>query len=133
MARVLSPSLLLTAAATVLAWSNPGAVWADGPKELAVLKQPDVVMSVAVSPDGKTAAVGTRSKVLKLWDLSGKELRSLEGHELTIDALAFSPDGKTLASGGFDKTIRLWELATGKLLHALKGHEGDIASLPLNP
>src|SRR5262245_10490022 len=108
MVRALSPSLPLIAAATVLAWSEPGAVRADDPKELAVLKQPDVVMSVVVSPDGKTVAVGTRSKVLKLWDLSGKELRSLDGHELSIAALAFSPDGKTLASGGEDKTIRLW-------------------------
>ncbi len=94
--------------------------------------------SLALSPDGKTAAAannyyGARNKPapVRLWDLTtGKELASLEGHRTPVLRVAFSADGKRLLScspeqrvahaGGKVEVIpglvRVWDVATRKPL-----------------
>jgi WD40 repeat protein len=84
------------------------------------------IQSLAVSPDGKTYAVGFESGSLARKNLLGEvELRKLsgegepvvlKGHSAGVMALAFAPDGKTLASTGNDRTLRLWDTAAGKEL-----------------
>jgi WD40 repeat protein len=58
-------------------------------------------LSVAFSPDGKNIASGSEDKPIKLWNLDGKELRTLTGHSNAVLSVAFSPDGKTIASGSY--------------------------------
>ncbi|HET9208975.1 MAG TPA: TIR domain-containing protein [Thermoanaerobaculia bacterium] len=58
-----------------------------------------------------------------------KLLRTLEGHQDTVNSLAFDLQGKTLASGSDDKTVKLWEVRSGKLLHTLEGHQGQVWSV----
>ncbi|MCU0517984.1 MAG: S-layer homology domain-containing protein [Oscillatoria sp. Prado101] len=75
--------------------------------------------SVAVSPDGKTLAVGS-SKDIQLWDLSAGQLKStLSGHGGNVWSVAISSDGQTLASCSGDTTVKLWDLATGKQTRSL--------------
>ena len=69
------------------------------------------VLSVAFSPDGKRLATGGADRAVRLWEVeSGKQLRALQGHTMSITAVAFSADGKRLASSSLDHTIRLWRL-----------------------
>jgi WD40 repeat protein len=69
-------------------------------------------LSVAVSPDSKTAAVGDPG--IFLWDVAAcKLVRHLEGHENWVVALAFSNDGRHLISGAGDSTARVWDLQAG--------------------
>src|SRR5262245_7868578 len=79
---------------------------------------------VAVSPDGKTVALGDAAHdgvEIALWDFdTGALKRVLGGHtpgqrsSFYVMTLAFSPDGKTLASGGgvheAEGEVLLWNL-----------------------
>ena len=70
-------------------------------------KGPD---AFAISPDGKTLAVGDRGQ-LAMWRLeSGEELLRVDAHDDLIASLEFSTDGERLASGSLDGQVMLWQL-----------------------
>jgi WD40 repeat protein len=78
------------------------------------------VYCVAVSPDGKSVAGGTRGGHVVCWDVdTGRPEWSRHAHEdcgtgfTQVLSIAFSPDGKTLASGGWDRAVRLWGASSG--------------------
>jgi WD40 repeat protein len=64
-------------------------------------------------------AEGEGTSVMRLFDLSGKLLRTLESPGPGAMTPVFSPGGKTLAVGNRNYETRLFEVATGKLLHTL--------------
>ena len=90
------------------------------------------VFRLAFSPDGKTLAAamcgnysfspsaGTRSEVVRLWDVDTGRLHELEGHTGGVTSVAFSPDGKILATGGHDGMLILWNAADRKQLHKVR-------------
>jgi WD40 repeat protein len=86
----------LTTGKVIKDFPGPDAVTASGP--------------LAISPDGRTFAVGGPG-VIRVCDLTTGEVRhELRGSAGRVAALAFSPDGKTLASGSSDTTVLLWDL-----------------------
>ena len=89
------------------------------------------VTSLAVSPDGKTLAVGDgTAHSIELYDLTtGECLLDFSSLSGAIFSLAFSPDGKKLVSGGDKGIICVWNVRKGKLLHSLSGHAGKIWDL----
>lgn len=80
--------------------------------DLAGLESP--VKALAVSADGKWAAMGEESGQVRLYELpSGKLVRSLEAHAGAASGVAFSTDSTKLASGGQDKKLKVWNVADG--------------------
>jgi WD40 repeat protein len=73
------------------------------------------VKAVAISPDGKFLATGSRDRTAKLWDAgTGFEIRTFMGHEHTVNSVQFSPNGKLIATSSADNTIRVWNILNGK-------------------
>ena len=69
------------------------------------------IRSVCFSPDGKYLATGAEDRVIRLWDIGNKKIKSsFHGHEQDIYSLDFSPNGNTIASGSGDRTVRIWDL-----------------------
>jgi WD40 repeat protein len=77
-------------------------------------------LPVAFSPDGRSLAVGTRTKTLQLWDLGERRVKwTLPAYAKELVALSFTPDSAVLVAAAQDKTIRFLETATGKQLSTL--------------
>lgn len=83
----------------------------------------------AFSPDGKLLAIGftywdpnaegVGYSEMRLFDLKGKLLRTLEKNGPGAIQPVFSPDGKRLAIGNRNYETQLFDVATGELLHKL--------------
>jgi WD40 repeat protein len=87
------------------------------------------ISSVAFSPAGRYAVLGSWGKIVTLWDIAtGKAIRSLTGHKERINAVAFAPDGAQIISASRDNTIKLWGVATGREIRTFTGHLGEINS-----
>jgi WD40 repeat protein len=87
--------------------------------------------------------VGTGRGLIRYWDVAtGRELHALEfpvnGNEPTVGVAAVSPDGTRLALvgtrlAGTEKVLYLWDAASGKELHAMRGHKYPISGVAFSP
>jgi WD40 repeat protein len=132
-------------ATTDNAYSNT-LVW-----DLTDLKHPDNVSiddthssaSLRFSSDGRTLALGSDNRTVRLWDLVDRAHPKplggpLTGHGGSVKGLAFSPDGRTLASAGStDASVRLWDLgdrAHPKALgEPLRGYDDSVLTVAFSP
>src|SRR5207245_1570455 len=78
------------------------------------------VLGVAFAPDGRTALLGCRDGVVRVWTLPEfTTTKSSTTVRLSVDLpelahLAVSPDGQLALLAGADKTARLWDLVARK-------------------
>ena len=86
-----------------------------------------IAISIDISPDGKTYAVGDSNGLVYLWDVATNQLlNTFEGHTSWVWSIAFSPDGTLLASSSGDASVRLWDVQCGQCLHIFTGHTSCI-------
>jgi len=94
----------------------------QGP-ELRTLSLQREANAVALSPDGRRAAVGFQDHSLQLWDLeAGLLLHVLRGHKYWVNDVDYSRDGSLIASASADKTIKVWHASTATCKVTLQGH-----------
>jgi len=92
------------------------------------------ILSVALSPDAKSALFGSRDKTVRLWNIeSGKELINMSSHKDDVFKVVFSSDGKQALSASLDRSIKLWDVKTGKELVSFISFEDSDDMIILTP
>lgn len=83
-----------------------------------------IVYSVAISPDGNKFISGSADGTIKIWDLDGNCLNTLQGQNSMVRSVAFG-DGNKIVSGSDNNTIKLWDL-DGNCIKTIEGVNGTI-------
>ena len=65
---------------------------------------------------------GSHDRSIKVWDQSGKCIKTMKGHELGVWCLNYFPDGKRLLSASSDGMSKVWDVNSGKCTATLKKH-----------
>lgn len=91
-------------------------VWqADQDKPVVLKLSSGSISALALSTNGKLVAIGGDDE-LRLWDAgAGENMRTLSGHQATVNALVFSQDDRLLGSADTAGNIKIWDVATGQL------------------
>lgn len=111
--------------------SNGVKLWDVAGGEIRTFKDISSANYVAFSPDGRTLAAAA-GITIKLFDVeSGRELKTLIGHNSEVNSLAFSPDGHFLASGS--NNIKLWDVQNGTDLLTFSGQNNWVKSIAFSP
>ncbi len=103
------------------------------------------VVALAVTPDGRWLATGSRDGTARLWDLAaadpGAAPRVLPGHPGGVTALLIGGGGRWLATAGADGGVRQWDLGAADgpaedpaaAPRELTGMQGQIVALAADP
>ncbi len=105
------------------------------------------IYCILFSKDNQWIASASQEGELRLWNLSTKNCRILEGHKSIfsymhsfigyippdVSSLAIEPDNQWMVTASFDKTLRLWDVNSGNCLQVFKGHSGRIFSVAISP
>ena len=91
-----------------------------------------VIHQVIWSPDGKQLAMFSSAGIYLYDAQTLREVQRIESSAGMLN-IAFAPDGATFASRSGDGTIKIWEVASGRVLHTLRGHDGPVASVAFAP
>nr|WP_296068780.1 NB-ARC domain-containing protein [uncultured Actinoplanes sp.] len=85
--------------------------------------------AAVVAPDGTWLMTAGTDGTAKVWDWdTGACVRTLTGVS-TVPAAAVSPDGSWLGIGTSDGEVQIWDPASGRLLHRLGRHGGEITTV----
>lgn len=118
----------------------------------------DIVMSLAVSPDGKWLVSASKDRTARVWSVAERRcVATCSGHTEALGAVAisqkianFSMGSAFFVSGSSDKTLKMWSLkslsasyAGGKkhesksvtvtTLAAVRAHDKDVNALAVSP
>lgn len=86
------------------------------------------------SPDSKLLATTGPDEIVQLWCLAtGKFIKTLAGHNLTITSVLFSPNSELVASSSWDHTIRIWRTKKDNHTHVIQGHTDTIYDVVFSP
>jgi WD40 repeat protein len=86
------------------------------------------VLSLAVSPDSKTALSGSADTTMRLWDLENGSNKPFPGHANDVSCVAFVKGGMAI-SGSWDNTLIIWDLKMGVRKHVINGFDFYIRSM----
>ncbi|HET9620633.1 MAG TPA: WD40 repeat domain-containing protein, partial [Kofleriaceae bacterium] len=88
--------------------------------------------SVALAPDGRRLAIGTRGGIVELIDpATGARTGVLVGHDARIIAIAFTPDGRRIVTAGGDHSVRVWDVGRAREVVRYVGFDSSALQLAI--
>lgn len=104
----------------------------DGSLVKRIVSTDHKVLGVAVSPDGKYAAVARWDATVRVYDLNTlSEKYVLARHRGNVNSVAFSRDGTHIYSSAYDGQILEWEVKTGRFVRPVYRHGWGINSIAI--
>lgn len=92
------------------------------------------VRSTAIFPDGKKIISCGSDKNVKIWDLmSGRLIKTLEGHTDIVYTAVVSNDSVYAVSASRDQSVRIWHIRTGREILKIPAHDGIVYSAIISP
>lgn len=91
------------------------------------------VETICFDPAGKHILCGESSGKLTLFDITGEQIKTFEGHKGKVTAACFNSDGVEILSGSSDEITKLWETKSGKCLYSFEGHNNPIDAVCFSP
>jgi DNA-binding SARP family transcriptional activator/WD40 repeat protein len=90
--------------------------------------------SGALSPDGRTFAIGAEDGTVRFLDLRSGALRTASGrHSSEVRGVRFTPDGRSVVTVGDDAHALVWDVATAAATETLDGHGGPVVGAAVDP
>jgi WD40 repeat protein len=85
------------------------------------------IPSTKFSPDGQRILTASNDATAKVWDIAGKLIADLKGHQKDATSASFSSDGQRIITASSDGTAKVWDI-TGKMIADLKGHQKEVTN-----
>ena len=102
----------------------------SGNRVLTMGEEYDAILTADLSADQSLLAIGSPSKLVKVYDVASNELvYEIKKHSEWITQVAFSPDGILLATADRNGGLHIWEAETGNPFYTLDGHKEEITDL----
>ncbi len=104
-----------------------------------LLEADDVVLCLALSPDGKQLAAGSSAdRTVNVWELdklaqSTKPTQVVENHADWVFGVAFLADGKHLLTSSRDKTAKVWDLVAKESVVTFPEHQNTVYAVAARP
>ncbi len=96
--------------------------------------EPNAIMALAFSPNGRLLAAGGHYHDTRVWNVAdGRLLNTAWPQGDIVLGLCFSPDGQTLAVGTWGREVRLWNVNLGTMRRAPLMHDEHVFRVLFNP
>jgi hypothetical protein len=129
-----SENLLAVAGGTPGQWGTVALVDSKGKEPVRFLVDlPDLVLSLAYSPDGETLVAGCSDRTLRFFDRTGRPTKVVRQHADWVQSVAFNSAGTRLVSASRDRTARVLEAPDWHLSTTYQGHESPVLAAAFSP
>lgn len=92
------------------------------------------ITSLAFAAESDLLISGGYDNTARVWNSSsGKLLKEFSGHTDTVRGVGASAGGLYFVTAGDDGNVFLWDMKTGKMENYLKGGQGSVVALAVDP